>query len=45
MDLVLHDLTIKIDVDALCASQAQYIETSCKMHINKNTMTSYASQR
>ena len=35
MDLVLYDLTIKIDVDALCASQAQYIQTSCKMHINK----------
>ena len=45
MDLVFYVLAIKIDVDGLCASQEQYVETSCKMQINKNTTTSYALQR
>ena len=35
MDLVFYVLTIKIDADGLCASQARYVETSCKMLINK----------
>ena len=35
MDLVFYVSTIKIDADGLCASQAQYVETSCKMIINK----------
>ena len=46
MDLVFYVSTIKIDVDSLCASQAQYIlRHHVKMQINKNTTTSYASQR
>ena len=45
MDLVFYVSTIKIDADGLCDSQAQYVEASCKMQINKNTTTSYALQR
>ena len=45
MDLLFYVSAIKIDADGLCSSQEQYsIETSCKMQINKNTTTSYASQ-
>ena len=35
MDSVSYVSAIKIDADGLCASQAQYVETSCKMLINK----------
>ena len=35
MDLVSYVLAIKINVDSLCARQAQHVETSCKMLINK----------
>ena len=35
MDLVVYVLGIKIDAHGLSASQAQYVETSCKMLINK----------
>ena len=35
MDLVFYVLTIKTDADGLCANQVQYVETSCKMIINK----------
>ena len=46
MDLVFYVSAIKIDVNGLCASQAEYILTHhVKMQINKNTTTSYASQR
>ena len=44
MGLVFDVSAIKIDADGLCASQAQYVETSCKMQVNKDTTTSYASQ-
>ena len=45
MDLVSYVSAIKIDADGLCASQAQCVETPCKMLINKNTTTSYMPQR
>ena len=45
MDLVSYVSAIKIDADGLCASQARYVETSCKMQINKNNTTSYSLQR
>ena len=46
MGLMFDVSMIKIDAEGLCASQAQCVfGTSCKMQINKNTMTSYALQR
>ena len=45
MDLVFYVSAIKIDADGLCAKQEQYVETSCKMQVNKNTTASYAPQR
>ena len=46
MGLVYDVSAIKIDSGGLCASQAQCVfETSCKIQINKNTMTSYVLQR
>ena len=45
IDLVFYVSPIKINVDGLCASQEQYVETSCKMQVNKDTTTSYAPQR
>ena len=35
MDLMFSVSTIKTNADGLCASQVQYVETSCKMLINK----------
>ena len=35
MDLVFYVSKIKIDANGLCASQARYVEISCKMLINK----------
>ena len=46
MDLVFYVSAIKINADGLCASQAQYaLRHHVKMQINKNTTTSYVSQR
>ena len=37
---------VKIDVDGLCASQAQYVlRHHVKIKINKNRTTTYAPQR
>ena len=45
MDLVFYVRWLKIDAEGLCASQEEYVETSCKMQINKDTTTSYVPQR